>query len=168
MIRIRRAQREDAPALFEIQSAVTKVPGRLVLRPHEVHKETIEAKVLSLSADSAGVYLVAEQEATVIGFGSLQRYAFEAIAHIVELSLAVHPSAHRRGVGRALMNELILWAKTQASVEKIELRVRATNEPAITLYRSLGFVEEGRFVRRIKLTSGTYLDDVAMALWVGT
>ena len=38
------------------------------------------------------------------------------------------------------------------------------NEAAIALYRSLGFVEEGRWTRRLRLPNGDYLDDVCMAL----
>ena len=53
-------------------------------------------------------------------------------------------------------------------MEKIELRVRASNDRALALYRRVGFVEEGRFSRRIKLGPDTYLDDVAMGLWVGS
>jgi putative acetyltransferase len=45
--------------------------------------------------------------------------------------------------------------------------VRSSNEGAIALYRSLGFVEEGRKTRRLKVGAGEYLDDVYMALWVG-
>jgi ribosomal protein S18 acetylase RimI-like enzyme len=52
-------------------------------------------------------------------------------------------------------------------VERIELRVRSSNTAAIELYRKLGFAEEGRFIRRLKIGPGTYLDDIAMALWVG-
>lgn len=48
-----------------------------------------------------------------------------------------------------------------------ERQVRASNEPAMALYRSLGFVEEGRKTRRLKLGPDAYLDDVYMALWVG-
>jgi ribosomal protein S18 acetylase RimI-like enzyme len=44
-----------------------------------------------------------------------------------------------------------------------ELRVRATNQAAIALYRKLGFIDEGRFRKRIAFQDGTYVDDLAMA-----
>jgi len=65
------------------------------------------------------------------------------------------------------MNELLGWARSDPRVEKVELQVRSSNEPAIGLYRSLGFVEEGRKTRRVKIGPGEYIDDVYMALWVG-
>jgi RimJ/RimL family protein N-acetyltransferase len=65
------------------------------------------------------------------------------------------------------MNALLRWARSNPRVEKVELQVRSSNEPAIALYRSLGFVEEGRKTRRLKIGRNEYLDDVYMALWVG-
>lgn len=65
------------------------------------------------------------------------------------------------------MNELVSWARANPRVEKIELQVRSSNAGAIALYRSLGFVEEGRKTRRLKLGPNEYIDDVYMALWVG-
>jgi ribosomal protein S18 acetylase RimI-like enzyme len=38
---------------------------------------------------------------------------------------------------------------------------------AIALYRSLGFAEEGRKTRRLKIGPNEYIDDLYMALWVG-
>jgi putative acetyltransferase len=81
--------------------------------------------------------------------------------------IAVHEGHQRQGVGRALMNSLLRWARSNPRVEKVELQVRSSNEPAIALYRSLGFVEEGRKTRRLKIGPNEYLDDVYMALWVG-
>jgi hypothetical protein len=43
----------------------------------------------------------------------------------------------------------------------------AAAERAIALYRSFGFIEEGRKTRRLKIGPNEYLDDVYMALWVG-
>ena len=65
------------------------------------------------------------------------------------------------------MNDLLRWAQSNPSVEKLELQVRSSNDPAIALYRSLGVVEEGRKTRRLKTGPKEYLDDVYMALWVG-
>ncbi|MFY0534332.1 GNAT family N-acetyltransferase [Nannocystis pusilla] len=52
-------------------------------------------------------------------------------------------------------------------MEKVELHVRSVNARAIELYRSLGFVEEGRKTRRLKIGPNAYFDDIYMALWVG-
>ena len=62
------------------------------------------------------------------------------------------------------MEHAIEWSRKTVEVEKIDLRVRATNRRAIELYRSLGFEEEGRIRKRVK-RDGVYYDDLAMGLF---
>ncbi len=61
------------------------------------------------------------------------------------------------------MSNLLLWAEHNSLVEKIELRVRASNAVARQLYARFGFIEEGRFEKQIKFSDGTYLADISMA-----
>ena len=51
-------------------------------------------------------------------------------------------------------------------LEKIYLKVHATNGRAISLYQKLGFREEGRLVRDLKLGPNEYVDTVVMSLFV--
>lgn len=62
------------------------------------------------------------------------------------MNVAVHASMRRRGVGRALVTEAICQGLTQTATRAI-LEVRVSNEPAQSLYRSLGFIELGRRLR---------------------
>jgi ribosomal protein S18 acetylase RimI-like enzyme len=127
-------------------------------------------QIRHLSEVKNGRYVVAVDaldEARIVGHAMLDPMVLRSTAHIAQLTIVVHAGFEGRGIGRALMNHLIDWARGEPSVQKVELRVRHENERAIRLYRSLGFSEEGRFERRIKLADGRYLDDVAMALWVG-
>jgi ribosomal-protein-alanine N-acetyltransferase len=72
----------------------------------------------------------------VVGYSLFWHVADEV--HL--LNVAVAPPERRRGVGRALMHDLLEYAK-QHSVARVLLEVRATNRAAIALYVSLGFVE---------------------------
>lgn len=87
-----------------------------------------------------------------------------AISHIVRLTIVIHPSFDGQGIGMLLMDRFIKWAKETDGIEKIELLVRATNERAIHLYTKLGFREEGRLLKRIKISDGKYIDDISMGL----
>jgi len=113
------------------------------------------------------MYLVAERDGAIVGHALLEPLALAVTAHVVRLTIAIHEGHQRQGVGRALMNALLAWARGDARVEKVELQVRSSNAAAIALYQSLGFVEEGRKTRRLKMGPHAYLDDVYMALWVG-
>ena len=58
-------------------------------------------------------------------------------------NVAVFPQARRRGVGRLLVQSLVQWLREHEGVF-LTLEVRPSNEPAISLYGSLGFEEVGR------------------------
>ncbi len=164
---IRRARREEAPLLAAAERAIASVPGRLASRPDEIHDDAMRRTILDFEDGSRGIFLVAERAGTVLGHAFLEPLPLAVTAHVVRLTIAVHEGHQGQGVGRALMDELLRWARSSPRVEKVELQVRSTNERAVGLYRSLGFVEEGRKTRRLKLGPGEYIDDVYMALWVG-
>ena len=46
---------------------------------------------------------------------------------------------------------------------RIELTVHANNEPAIALYKKVGFKEEG-ILRDMTLIDGNYIDSIMMAI----
>lgn len=164
---IRPARPGDAPLLAAAERVIARVPGRLASRPEELDDEAFRKKILELEDGTRGIYLVAEREGGIVGHALLEALLLAVTAHVVKLTIAVHEGHQGRGVGKALMTELLRWARSNPRVEKVELQVRSGNEPALALYRSLGFVEEGRKTRRLKLGPETYLDDVYMALWVG-
>ncbi len=87
----------------------------------------------------AGYYsLVLEVGNTVSGYSIMSIAASEA--HI--LNLCVHPSLHRLGYGRRLLNAMLCRAE-ESDVRNIFLEVRPTNEAALRLYRSAGFEQIG-------------------------
>jgi ribosomal-protein-alanine N-acetyltransferase len=87
------------------------------------------------------IALVAEEPAAgvVAGFAVASLLPPEAELEII----AVAPAAQRHGVAVRLFEALIAEFYT-AYIKGIMLEVRATNQPALQLYRRLGFVETGR------------------------
>lgn len=74
--------------------------------------------------------------------GELCAYAIMTVgsgeAHL--LNLCVKPGHHRRGFGRALLDQMIEVARRE-NAEVLFLEVRPSNHAAIQLYRTLGFNE---------------------------
>jgi len=163
-VRIRPATPEDAEALAQAEhDTAAAQEGLLAARPGEIPAEAFRAKIEALTG--RGLYVVAEEDGRPVGHLLLDPMGLASVRHVVQLTIVVHPGHTGRGLGRALMEHAIEWARNTAGVEKIELRVRATNPRALALYASLGFVEEGRMKDRIKLSNG-YADDICMALFV--
>jgi len=113
----------------------------------------------------AGVQIVAVTEAgTVVGWCDIARGGRESIRHTGHLGMGLLKDYRGQGLGRKLMEAAISAAKTQG-MERVELEVFASNSPAITLYRKLGFREEGRKLKARKI-DGAYDDIVVMALFL--
>ena len=90
-----------------------------------------------------------------------------ATDHVVMVTgIAVAPAFQRRGVGRALIDAAAAEARGRGA-RRLTLRVLGPNESARRLYQSAGFVVEG-IQRGEFLLEGEYVDDVLMALDLGT
>jgi RimJ/RimL family protein N-acetyltransferase len=113
--------------------------------------------------DPGKIVIVAEREGQIIGLLNFSNGGRKRIAHLGELSMSAHKVWRNRGIGRALLSTLILWAQEHPLIEKVCLEVFANNAGAIALYESLGFQAEGRLRREIKLGPGEYIDTIRMA-----
>ena len=80
-------------------------------------------------------------------------------------NIAVDPAYQRRGLGRALLEQLITQLE-QRDVFTLWLEVRASNAPAIALYESLGF-NEATVRRNYYPTADGREDAIVMALPLG-
>lgn len=85
------------------------------------------------------IFLIASEGEVPIGYVGLSVVLDEGYMG----NLAVVEDYRRKGVGRALMKELIDKSKEQ-KLAFITLEVRPSNTPAVKLYESLGFKEAGR------------------------
>ena len=160
-VTIRSAKESDAPAIAAAEWSTAETPGLLVQRPGEIPVSAFAAKIAALSR--LGSYWVAEEGDAVVGHAFLEPMPMAGNAHVFILSIVVHPGRTGRGVGTALMDHLLRWARARPELRKVELNVRATNARAVALYEKHGFIEEGRRLGRVATADGTFIDDVLMA-----
>ena len=85
------------------------------------------------------------------------------LRHRGELGMSVRRAFWGRSVGAAMLDQLVEWARGNAMLTKLDLRVRPDNTRAIALYRGRGFVEEG-VLRKQVCCEGELHDLVAMGL----
>jgi ribosomal protein S18 acetylase RimI-like enzyme len=80
-----------------------------------------------------------------------------------EIGMAIAREWRGRGVGSALMEAAIAWAR-ERGLHKLSLGVFAHNAAGLALYRKYGFVEEGRRVKHYRRQSGELWDSIEMGL----
>jgi putative acetyltransferase len=159
---IRPADPADAAALVRLGTDVGREPeGWLITADgwRSVGDERRYLRALRRFPDAA--VFVAEDEGCVVGRLSVARDQHPASSHVADLGLMVAASHRRRGIGRALLEAAVGWAR-EADVRKLELHVFPHNEPAIRLYEEFGFEREG--YRRAHYRRGRgYVDAILMA-----
>lgn len=162
MIAIRPARTEDAAALVALGAAIGREPEAWLLTTdgwRTVGEERRYLRALRRHPDAA--VFVADDDGAVVGRLSIARDPHGASSHVADLGLMVALGHRRRGIGRALLDQAVAWAR-DAGVSKLELHVFPWNEPAIRLYERFGFQREG--LRRGHYRRGDeYVDAIVMA-----
>lgn len=104
--------------------------------PHPSDEKTISQLARYKGRDL--YYLLVEAE-NILGYGLLR--GWDEGYQIPSLGIAIHPSARGAGLGEILMSFLHVLASRRGA-SKVRLRVLKTNEKAIRLYKSFGYVFE--------------------------
>ena len=137
-VRIRRMTLDDLPAVMELERATFPADawtegmmrGELADQPRTRH------------------YVVAMIGDEIVGYAGLAAAGDQADVQ----TIAVRAEHRRRGIGRALLTELLDEAARRGA-ERVFLEVRADNPPAQTMYERFGFERIG--VRRGYYDDGT-------------
>ncbi|RJF75733.1 GNAT family N-acetyltransferase [Rhodopseudomonas palustris] len=112
-------------------------------------------------------YLVALLQGKVCGYAYAGPYRPRpAYRFTVENSVYLAPAAHRRGVGTALLRELIVQCEARGFRQMIAVIGDSANAGSIGLHRKTGFELIGTH-RNVGLKFGRWLDTVMMQRALG-
>jgi RimJ/RimL family protein N-acetyltransferase len=162
MIRVRRAEPEDAAGLVSLAEQVGREKERWILTTsgwRSIGEERRYLKAVQRHADAA--VFVVEDDGEIVGRLSLARDPHPASQHVADLGLMVSASYRRRGIGKILLEEAVRWAR-ESGVRKLELHVFPWNEPALRLYETFGFEREG-LRKEHYARDGEFVDAILMA-----
>jgi L-amino acid N-acyltransferase len=155
---LRLAALEDAEAIREIYNVeVTQstVTFDLVPRSLEEQQNWLQAR------SGAHAVIVAVEDGEVVGFGSLSPWRDRpAYATTVEDSVYVRRDRQGRGVGRAVLEELVRVATLHGFHAMIG-RIVGGHEASIALHRAAGFEQVG-VEREVGRKFNRWLDVVLM------
>ncbi|MCM0598693.1 GNAT family N-acetyltransferase [Periweissella fabalis] len=138
-VSIRPAIPTDAAALLELlkqlqtESSTFEVANNL--NELTIAKETHQIELIQ--ATTTNIILVAALDDQLIGVAT----AIERNDHsnTSELGVAVLKEFYNNGLGTALVDELIYWAESYSTLDKLVLTVLNNNTAAIKIYEKLGF-----------------------------
>ena len=113
-------------------------------------------------------YVVAEDAGEVLGYGYCTLYRTRsAYRHTLEDSVYVRHGHQRRGIGRALLTELIRRSEALNYRQLVAVIGDSAQEPSIGLHASLGFVPAG-ILRSVGFKLGRWVDTVIMQRSLGS
>ena len=112
-------------------------------------------------------YIVAEIEGEVAGYAYAGPYrARPAYRFTVEDSIYIDPAMQRRGVGRALLERLLVEAEAEGFRQMVAVIGDSNQNPSIALHEALGFRMVGTF-EAVGYKFGRWLDSVLMQKALG-
>jgi len=164
---IRKAEGKDAALLAELKQKISSESDFLSYGEKEVvfTKETETEFIREEMKKGNSVIILAFCENEIAGFVTCHGGNRVRKQHAGDMGIAVLKKYWGSGIGNALMNALILWAKETGVIRKINLLTRSDNDKAIHLYEKHGFCREGLISRDICINYKFY-DAVAMGLCI--
>jgi ribosomal protein S18 acetylase RimI-like enzyme len=149
-LRLRALREEPTPFLATYEEEV------------QVPVEEVAARLASSRPDTA--VLGAFREEVLVGTLGFYRQAHTKARHRVSLwGMYVAPEERRRGVGRALLDQVIADVRALGDVNQIELFVATTEASPRRLYRAACFGVQG-MLHRAQKEGDRYVDEELLIL----
>jgi GNAT superfamily N-acetyltransferase len=135
-MRIREATGDDWPVIWPLVREVAAA-GESFTLPRDI--DETDARATWMLDPPERTVVAIEEDGTFLGTAKMNRNHRGPASHIASASFMVDPASAGRGVGRALGEYVIAWAR-DAGYRAIQFNsVVETNTRAVALWRSLGF-----------------------------
>lgn len=163
---LREPRREDLDGLLDFINSLVREKAPINKTSEVSRSEENEFLDRQLASVENGdvLHLVAEIDGKIVGSAEVTKLSGRE-SHVGALGIGVKSGYRRIGIATKLIEVLIEKAKKQG-LKIILLAVYENNQPAITLYRKLGFKEIGRTLKGVNW-EGKYIDDIKMAITIG-
>ena len=153
---VRPLSEADLPIVLDIHEEVASERRWIGTEP-PIDRAKVQARFTESFIAGNGRMLVAEVGDGIVGSVGLTG------SGLLDLGMAVRTEWRGRGVGSALMDAAIDWAR-RSGAYKITLQTWPHNEAAILLYKRCGFEQEGYLRRHWRRRNGELWDAIVMGL----
>lgn len=162
---IRNGTIEDSEAVLKIQKSIVAEGKYLIAVSEEFHRTLSQQRewIQTILDNKNETLIVAEKDGEVIGWIVFQMtHNRKRLSHTGTFGMMIKDGYRELGIGKSLLSALLVWAEKNPVIEKISLGVFSTNHRAISLYKKMGFIEEGRKIKEFKMNEDEYVDDILM------
>jgi len=155
---IRRVEADDAAALARVHAYPSVVANTLQVPFPSV--ASWSERLAKFGKED--IVLVGVADGLVVASAGLHLNASRRRSHAAWLGISVQDDWQGRGIGQALLTELVRMADSWLNLQRIELTVFTDNQRALALYQKYGFEVEGT-QRAYALREGSFEDVLMMA-----
>jgi len=166
-VTLRDVRSADAVAVHGLLLGVLAEGIGFVATPAEVGDDPSPSQRAVRSIEGGdGVGVVAQLGPHIVGYAFARPSGPARLSHDAHLEIVLAPRVRGQGLGGVLLDALVDRVRQRPDYLRLSLAVFADNAPAVRLYRSRGFVEEGRRRGAVRADDGTLRDDLLMVMWV--
>lgn len=167
LVQIRQAELNDAENLLNCIKAYIPQSDFIPKLPQEITL-TIEQErdcINSFLINKNSLLLIAKYNNEIIGNIDLTGNQRKLMEHTAIIGMGILKEYRNTGLGTALLSNIIEWAKQNEILELIWLQVYTENTAALTLYKKMGFLENG-IIKNFFKHDNNYFDNLTMSLSV--
>jgi RimJ/RimL family protein N-acetyltransferase len=160
---IRKPLVDDAEKIINYLNQVGGESDNLLFGKNEFHLNVEQEReyLKNVNNDGNSLFLVGLMDDEIISIAQLSSSNRKRIAHNFDLGISVKQAFCHKGIGSAMVEELVNFAKTNH--KNINLSVKASNVNAINLYEKFGFKKVGCHKNYLCI-NGEYDDQILMDL----
>lgn len=161
----RKAREEDAEKIVKFFNIVGGETNYMSFEKDEyaLNVEEQAELIRSLEGNATNTMLLAMDGEEIAGLSTITSSHKIKSRHDAELGIVVGKKYQGKGIGTALISQVIDWVRENGITTRMSLEVRADNVKAVNMYMKFGFVVEGCRKNSTRL-NGTYYDDYVMGM----